>query len=101
VRSLGARELRRVQVKCIWAWLPERTGDISYGHGGGASDVMGRVPRVEEVVALTRQTLAPPPASPAIPEVTDIPPSLWPARPACGAAARGACGLLSTTRGPS
>src|SRR6516162_9394446 len=61
VRELGASQAGGVRLKCIWAWLPDRTGDIYYGQG--VAEVMERVPRAEEVVALIHQTLVPPPGS--------------------------------------
>ncbi len=55
VREIGPAQVGRIQLKCIWTWLPQRTGDIIYGEG--VSGVMERVPRAEEVVALIRNTL--------------------------------------------
>jgi hypothetical protein len=57
-RSVDASQVR---VKCLWTWLPDRTGDITYGIGG--ANAMERVPHAEEVVTLIRQTLVPPPGS--------------------------------------
>jgi hypothetical protein len=62
VSELAAAQAGGVRIKCIWTWLPERTGDIYYREG--VSAVMERVPRAEEVVALIRSTLLQPQGQP-------------------------------------
>jgi hypothetical protein len=62
VRRLGPAESQGVRLRCTWAWLPGRTGDIACG--SGLSDLMERVPHAEEVAALIRQTLCPPEGRP-------------------------------------
>src|SRR5580698_2123457 len=52
VRSLEAPPVR---LKCIWTWLPDRTGDIYFGDSNFR--IMERVPHAEEVVALINRTL--------------------------------------------
>jgi hypothetical protein len=55
IYELRASQVDRVRLKCTWTWLPEETGDISFGDG--ASEIMQRVPQAEEVVALIHRTL--------------------------------------------
>src|SRR5262249_28969456 len=62
VREVAAARAGGVRLKCVWAWLPEGTGDIYYGPG--PMDFMERVPGAEEVVALIRSTLLQPQGQP-------------------------------------
>ena len=57
-REVWPSQAGGVRLKCVWTWLPDRAGDIAFG--AKPTDLMERVPRAEEVVALIRDTLLPP-----------------------------------------
>jgi hypothetical protein len=62
-REVGPGDAGAVRLKCIWTWLPERTGDIVYGEALGGQIVIERIPQAEEVVKLIHNTLLPNPGN--------------------------------------
>ena len=53
IRQLKVGQGQSVRVKRVCTWLPDQTGDICYGTK--PLDVMERIPRAPEVVALIRE----------------------------------------------